>query len=253
MIFLFGNLFDDALNAVGNVFSDAFDFARRLVRKAMDFLLSAIDQAKQWVSDSFGWITGAFESLRDFTYQLATEVTSGVGHVVGVGVDAVRGLIAGALNTAKQWVKDAEGLAQRAVDGVTSLAWTVWKDVRAYAEQLVTDLRRWAEDAIGAAGSALRALIGGVSSLLDHVWHDLLGPAVSTLWDFAFKWAKDLLHAVEAAYGWIVWLGQHTFSWWRDMFDDVVRTNPETVMELASRAVLSGGDVLEETLARMLS
>src|ERR1051326_5435425 len=64
VIFLFGNLFDDALNAVGNVFSDAFDFARRLVRKAMDFLLSAINQAKQWVSDSFGWITGAFESLR---------------------------------------------------------------------------------------------------------------------------------------------------------------------------------------------
>lgn len=252
-VFLFasaGNWVSDLWdNTAGTVASDIKSWVRHM-----------LDSLTGWINDAFTWVHHALD-----------DISSWAGD---------------AFNAVYKWATDAwnglYGWASSAIGNVVSWVQTLVGTVQRWAEAAFNDLSHWAADALGALGNAVDALgrwvVDNVFNPLETfvlwVWHEVVEPGLHWLeqaigdvrqwaldayhfivgllgqaWDFIEKVAKPLLAVVEKAFHWLVFFAEHPFTWWHDLFNDVLTRAPEAIAKGALRAVQTEGDEIERLVA----
>lgn len=229
-----------------------------------NFVLSAVNKVLTTVS---GWFDDVYRWAGEEIYGLAESVWARIDQAY----NDVRGWVDDALHTAAGWISDVYRWAGDAIGAVESFA----RDVLSWAEQAVDQLTRWAQDAVSFLWHQLiDPLWQWVEHAADFVWHiitswwdtiyrDVIAPIIAGLtWlldqvpkalDFLWHDVLDVVHLVQKAWKWLVWMAEHDFDFFRGLLEGM--PGPGSTIEHALSSAEAGHytDVLGEAFDRILS
>lgn len=252
-LILFGGIVDELAGGLRGLFGDAYDFAKKLVAKALDVVAGWIRDAVRGIHDAFDWVGGAIDALGSTVAGLVDSTLNSVGHAIAGTVGWVAAVVNDAKNVVLGIFHTFEGWTRAAISAVTDTLWQAYHTALNFAEDVGRDVRGFAAELVNGARAVLEGAIHGVESLLGHVWHDVVEPWIDKIWRWITDRAENVIHAVERAWSWIVWFGDHTFDWFRSTLVELANISPDTIIESAVKSAMADGDTLEDALARWLS
>lgn len=235
-----------------------------------------------WGSSIVNWVIGAgsraYDDIKGLILKVVGDAFATLHNLLKEAVGVIDGAIevlSHGLDTVVGWIGDADSWLSA---HVLAMLRGFWGEVEPIVTGWLGDLRNWAGDALDALGRGLSAVIGGVATALDYVWHDLvdpvlnwiahaadfvghwvdvwwdavwnatIGPAldllahvwglVQQLWHFLTVTWVDVWHVLDKAWDWLIWLALHS---WEDLVALFEGTS-ESVTPGAIRALASPDD-----------
>jgi hypothetical protein len=180
----------DAIKAVNDSLHDAV----RGLTDAIGAVSDGVNSVLDWIGNADSWLAAhIFASLQTFW--------GWAGALVAQWLDDLRSWASDALDALGRVLTDAINAVSSAVDWVVA--------------NLIDPVLHWIDQAAEFVGHVIdvwwdavwSATIGPALDLLDHVWG-----LVQQLWHFLTVVWVDVWHVLDKAWGWLVWLGEHTFD-----------------------------------------
>lgn len=239
----------DALTGIGSSIKDA-------IKAMLDPVIGWVEAGFAWVtalvqnvSDALwatatmivGWLNAGLAAVRNFAVSIVAELRDATWGLVAGVVDLVHGLVDGLVS----WVRSGLDWLQAQVNHL--LQWVVDNVLTPFLS-FVAGIFDWIRDNI------FRPLWDLIHGLIDGVWSAItwLRDRFGDVW----HWFVDELPAVwgllQAVWWFLVWVAEHPFTWWRDLFDDLTRQAPRTVLGWVTHAWQSDGATLEDEIVRWL-
>lgn len=239
---------DDGEKAVLKAINDVKQWTLNIVRSAADLVENDVVDTFNWATevwnDAWGWVQNAEQAARS----LASSVYNDAASWVRSAENAANSLFNTVYADAKAWVHDAisdaenlynkiyseaSGWVKSAISDAESLYNKIYseasswvKDVENIAAQGLSDLEKWASEAISAAYNAVYAAVK----------HDFIDPI------------ETVLGVVEQAWDWITWFAEHPFQVLHDLETDVIdwtaHLPDEVETILASQQAADGFDII---------
>lgn len=253
---LAGDIVDDAVNVAGAVLSFIFgpviDFVRSVCHKIVDwlfgFIVNIYTQLHNLITSFWNFVGGTFSALISLAQQIGNIISTIIPNVVQVIWDKITSVAQDAFN---------------ALNAVASAIYQTIQDVRDWAYNLVNyvgtllanaidALRNWTVSALQYAADVLINMIQtGISNVIDFV-KNLVANAVSPIFDFINKVLGPVAEVVQRAWGWLVWMATHPFTWWLDLWNELTHLSPRTFVNAVTSVFSREGSALEEWLTQWL-
>lgn len=201
-----GALYQSAVSYAGQLYNAAIGFARGVLTSAIDFAAAAAANVSSWASSLFNQAVHFAQSVYDGAVSFAQAVLhSAVSFAQALGNDIVH------------W-------AQVGLNAVVSFAQTVLHDAVSFAQAAVGNVVSWVQEGLAAAGRFAQQLVADAVQALMHavqlaqdiataalgvLYRDVIAPIerdVAAIGNELFGWATPLLHVLEAAVSWVVWV-----------------------------------------------
>lgn len=243
---------DSIAGALGGLVSKPVDWARSMIQGVVSWITDWVNHVIDWAGHAFDSLWGVFGTLSGWAHEVGNwigaewdRVSRWIGSAVGRTADWVAGRIGDTVNWAFNELNKVYTWAQRLVDDswrwafdnviapirdtATALAHDLWNTVVPWVKRIVDDLQGWA--------------VSG----FDHLWGWLRAEVQPFI-----GWAIGLLHGVEKAWGWIVWVGEHPIDWVRALWRAWIGMDGRNATAAMVDALTRESDLVADHLVRWL-
>lgn len=243
---------DSITGTLGGLVGKPLDWVRSLVDGVVSWVTDWINHVIHWAADAFDAIGRTFGQVWDYANSIVTwarnmvtSVWDGLVSWVGRLVTDARNFASGMVNRLGDWAQSALNdlwhFGQSIVDWVNRNIWQpLWDGLQGAIHWVETSVIPW-------AAQIVNDLAGWARTAFDHVWGwlgNVVGPFIN--------WATFLLHGVERAWGWLVWVGDHPIDWVRSMWRYWVGADSRNATASMVDALSREADMVADHLVRWL-
>jgi phage-related protein len=246
------NLVDDAINFFTGIPGDIKRFVQGAINAALDVLKGPIDWLSDNVRNLWDHITGVADGLTHFV----NDVYNGAVRYAREGLDWLRDSLIRYVDDVRHWAGNAIDWVGRRIEDIYGWAQAALAEMGRFINDNVLqplwhglqDLTAWVNDHVFQplwhfANDIWQHLLDGFKSIFGT-----LGDILKWLWDVGYKIADLVLHAAE----WLAFFALHTFSWFHDLFTEMVQQGPKSIIEAVTGSMVKEGGHLEDLITRWL-
>jgi phage-related protein len=209
-----GDLGSDIVSDIENWVEDAVNWAFSIYDAAAQLTMDAVNDGIGYIFDAMSIVTSEltniYDSLNNILGPWITRIISDVESAADSLVNAAINLATDALNTAVSFISSV-------IQAVINTATATFDDFIAPAFEWVGNAENWLIERLESFGATL---ISAVHSLYDDALSDI-EQGLSEVVGLVGGEVMTVVHAVEAAWDWILWFGEHAIEDFIDIPGDL--------------------------------